>query len=390
MGDELKRRILVVYELGGLGQRGSDGLEMAKQLLTEGKISRQIAESSNTGVKGRHTMVEGPTSLWTTTTKVFTDHELSTRLFKFQPDDSLAQTRAIIMGIFSETRAPVDFAPFKALHTWLAGQDNTVTIPYGEVLARKMVASAVRLRRDASRLKNLIRAHAVLHQATRERDQQGCIVATLEDYEAVRSLIDNMIGVAAEKSIKPTVRETVEAAERIESNDESITAARVAKVLGIDRSPAQRRLTAAVDAGYLEPDNFEGRAKTYKRTNEPIPTDTPVLPTKDQLCTCARDSRGERVGENHDESCPQNRAQLRAQVHAQFDDRGGGSSKADRYKEYSDGHPTEDTPVTEVGNPVHSCTATMHEAQNPDLGMHRCTQVCTAMGTCVWEWAIAE
>ena len=41
---------------------------------------------------------------------------------------------------------------------------------------------AVRLRRDFSVVLSLIKAHAILHQATRERDADGRIVATLADY----------------------------------------------------------------------------------------------------------------------------------------------------------------------------------------------------------------
>jgi hypothetical protein len=35
---------------------------------------------------------------------------------------------------------------------------------------------------------NLIKAHAILHQASRDRDDQGRIVATVDDYAIVREL----------------------------------------------------------------------------------------------------------------------------------------------------------------------------------------------------------
>jgi hypothetical protein len=69
---DMRNQILVVYELGGLGNEGKESLEMMKQLLTEGCIKRQIAESTLQGVRGRLIEVEGPTGLWTTTTKVVT------------------------------------------------------------------------------------------------------------------------------------------------------------------------------------------------------------------------------------------------------------------------------------------------------------------------------
>ena len=50
-------------------------------------------------------------------------------------------------------------------------------------------AVAVRLRRDHQALLSLIRTHAILHQATRTRDDAGRIIATLDDYREVYALV---------------------------------------------------------------------------------------------------------------------------------------------------------------------------------------------------------
>ena len=60
-------------------------------------------------------------------------------------------------------------------------------------LAEAIPPVAVRLRRDFGQLLGLIRSHAILHQATRDRDAAGRIIATLEDYEVVRSLVVDLI-----------------------------------------------------------------------------------------------------------------------------------------------------------------------------------------------------
>ena len=62
--DALKRNFLALYELGGLGREGSEAIEQLKQLLTEGCIKRQIAESTNNGVGGRTVELDGPTGVW--------------------------------------------------------------------------------------------------------------------------------------------------------------------------------------------------------------------------------------------------------------------------------------------------------------------------------------
>ena len=69
----------------------------------------------------------------------------------------------------------------------------------------------MRLRRDFGQLLNLIRAHAILHQATRARDSAGRLLATLEDYEAVRELLADILAEGVEATVSPAIRETVEA-----------------------------------------------------------------------------------------------------------------------------------------------------------------------------------
>ena len=86
-----------------------------------------------------------------------------------------------------------------------------MTIPYAIELAKLIPPVAVRLRRDFSALLNLIRAHTLLHQATRDRDDQGRIVATIADYAVVRVLIVDLLSEGVEATVSPVVRETVQA-----------------------------------------------------------------------------------------------------------------------------------------------------------------------------------
>jgi hypothetical protein len=51
----------------------------------------------------------------------------------------------------------------------------------------------------------------VLHQATREKDGTGKVVARLDDYAAVRALVAEMMAEGVGIAALPDVRETVEA-----------------------------------------------------------------------------------------------------------------------------------------------------------------------------------
>jgi hypothetical protein len=94
---------------------------------------------------------------------------------------------------------------------------------------------------------NLIRSHALLHRATRDRDKQGRVVATIEDYAVVRSLIVDLISEGAEATVPEIVRETVEKVEQlIEDSDEaSVNIGQVGAELGLDYQPTYRRVKMA-------------------------------------------------------------------------------------------------------------------------------------------------
>ncbi len=161
-------------------------------------------------------------------------------------------------------------------------------IPYAEDLAELVPPVAVRLRRDFGAVLNLIRAHAVLHQASRERDAEGNIIADLDDYAAVRELVADLISEGVEATVPKTVRETVEAARRLleGSEGEPITTAGIARELKLDKSAALRRVRAAIDRGHLK--NLEDRRGRPARIvlGDPLAGEVQVLPSVEKLRGC--------------------------------------------------------------------------------------------------------
>jgi hypothetical protein len=205
--------------------------------------------------------------------------------------DTKDQTARILKAQAQEDRAEPNRAAWLALQTWLAAGEQRVTIPYAAPLAGLIPPIAVRLRRDFPAVLNLIRAHALLHRATRAKDDAGRIVATLADYAAVRELVYDLISDGAEATVPVPVRETVEAvAAEIATGHPSATVAQVAVKLNLDRSAAQRRVQRAIRLGFLK--NLEER-KGYAMQlviGDAMPTDQMVLPTRETLegvCRCA-------------------------------------------------------------------------------------------------------
>ncbi len=174
-----------------------------------------------------------------------------------------------------------------------------MTIPWAPDLADLVPPLAVRLRRDFGTVLTLIRAHALLHQASRERDGAGRIVAALDDYAAVRELVADLVADGVEATVSATVRETVGAVGRLLTGGATeTTVSAVGKVLTVDKATALRRVRVVIDRGYVR--NLEDRRGRPARLvlGEPLPDDVPILPAVETLrerlegCTVAGETEG--------------------------------------------------------------------------------------------------
>lgn len=254
-GDEaLSHRILVLYEAAGL--TGEFGTYLVRSLLSEGRICYDTVEKTKDGLKSRRIEREGPTGLLTTTTAVHLHPENETRLLSLTVTDTPAQTKAVMQAqARRQGRADhIDLASWHALQRFLALIPRQVVIPFASELADLIPAVAVRLRRDFPTILGLIEAHALLHQATRERNAQGAVIASLVDYSAVREiaadLVSHGVGATVPKSIRETVNAVHELVNEGDSNGVSVT--KLGRKLRLDKSSASRRAKDAIAQGYIK------------------------------------------------------------------------------------------------------------------------------------------
>ncbi len=283
--EPLKHRFVVLYEAAGM--KGEVASYLVRSLLSEGCLRYETVEKTRKGVGAKLIEREGPTGLITTTTLVGLHPENETRLLSVMVKDSPEQTAEIFVAIAEERITTIDLAPWQALQEWLVGGERRVSIPYGQQLARAIPPLAVRLRRDFSTLITLIKAHAFLHQASRERDDQGRIVATIEDYIVVRELVADLISDGVNASVSRTIRETVQAVAALQAvTPGGISLTQLVKALNLDKSSVSRRVRDAQDKGYLV--NLEdGKGKPARLTiGERLPEDVEVLPPLENLECC--------------------------------------------------------------------------------------------------------
>lgn len=297
--EPLAHRMLVIYEAAGL--EGEFASYLLRSLLSEGRLRYETVEKTAHGLQNRLVERAGPTGLIVTTTAISLHPENETRLLSLPVTDTPEQTRRVLLAL-AEEPPPLDVEPWHALQTWLATGSTDVGVPFATTLAELIPPVAVRLRRDFRALKSLISAHALLHNASRLRDGDGRVIATLEDYAQARELVYDLIADGIEASVPATVRETVEAVTRLAATSpEGVTVRQLADTLGLDKGPASRRAAAATKRGYLK--NLEERKGRPSKLlpADPLPDDIEVLPTVERLraaiegdsCTVADQAQGD-------------------------------------------------------------------------------------------------
>ncbi len=277
--EPLAHRMLVLYEAAGMS--GDFASYLIRSLLSEGRVRYETVEKTKDGMRPRLIEREGPTGLITTTTAVALHPENETRLLSIPVTDTPDQTRQVLEALSIDHADDSDEAlvPWRALQTWLTSAERRVVIPYATALAEKIPPVAIRLRRDFTTLLTLIRSHAMLHQATRRRDDAGRIVATIVDYQAVRELVLDLFNIAVQATVSKEVRETVAAVVALNSpSREPVSLGAVAKRLTLDKSTVSRRVKVAMADGYLQ--NLETRKGQAMKlvSGEPLPEAQPLLP----------------------------------------------------------------------------------------------------------------
>jgi len=301
--EPLQHRMLVLYEAAGL--QGEFATYLIRSLLSEGHVRYETTVKVNGKFETQIIDREGPTGLITTTTALSLHPENEARLVSIGLNDSPDQTRNVMEATANEFdpeefHVEPDWEQWIALQRWLEGADHGVVIPYAKALATLIPPVAVRLRRDFKTILIFIQAHAILHQATRERDSQGRIIATVkEDYRIVQDLVADCIGEGVEVTVSTSVRETVNAVVELLAKDETkeVSIKMLVKSLELHKSTIKRRVDQALKRGYLQ--NLEDKkGKPYRLVlGDPLPEDQELLPDPEILglmtgCTVARQTGG--------------------------------------------------------------------------------------------------
>jgi hypothetical protein len=261
---------------------------LIRSLLSEGRLRYETVEKTKDGLTPKLIQREGPTGLIVTTTALRLHPENETRMLSLTVTDTREQTARVFRALADCARDDVDVMEWQALQTWLATGSASVVVPFAKELASLLPPVALRLRRDFKTVLTLVQAHALLHQATRRKDEAGQIIATVHDYAAVRDLVADLVAAGVEATVSPEVRDTVNAvAHLIASGESEVRQADLRTRLKLDKSAISRRVADALDKGYLR--NLEDKKGRPARlvNGDPLPEELEVLPAPERLHGCA-------------------------------------------------------------------------------------------------------
>jgi hypothetical protein len=285
---ELRHRVVIFGEADSL-PAGEDNpaASALRGLLQDNYLHYKFTmRDKQTGAYTVHEIEkEGPTVLVTTAVKSLGD-QLMTRLFTVEMADDPAQVQAAL-----HTQAALELSgarpPDEALIAFQAYLQVRapwqVVVPFVDRLAAAVAKSAAapRILRDFSRLVALIKSVAVLRHRQRQVDQGGRIVAEIADYETIRRLCDGLFADSVTEGASARVREAVDAVRELHAErtgSENITAAKVAKRVGISRPAASRRLSVAIAMGWVVNSEHRSRHPWILEPGEPMP-EANALPT---------------------------------------------------------------------------------------------------------------
>jgi hypothetical protein len=139
-----------------------------------------------------------------------------------------------------------------------------------------------------------------MHQFGRGRDPNGSILANLQDYAAVHSLVAKLLAEGLEASVPDRIREIVQAVRKLlkqrkpggehwHLGREEVSQIQIAKEIGRDQSVVSRNVAAAIEAGYLKNLNpGQGREASIVPGERELPNGS-VLPDPKELAARLED-----------------------------------------------------------------------------------------------------
>lgn len=250
--EPLKHRVVVFGEADSL-PAGEDNpaASAIRNLLQDNRLHYRVVDNYEVKVIDK----EGPTCVITTSTKKL-GHQLNTRLFIVDVPDDVRQIRKALKAQAqietSKCKKPnqqlIDYQAYlQACAPW------EVVVPFADRLAELIGRSvlATRINRDFARLISLIKSVAIIRHTKRDKDEDGRLVATIDDYKVVYALVKDIYGTSI-TGANENVRKVVKTVSDLKAAGvKKVTQAAVRKKLDFTKMQALRAVRTAINNEWL-------------------------------------------------------------------------------------------------------------------------------------------
>jgi DNA primase len=290
----LKGAVLYIQEVAG----SEDAEYTIRVMQSDGRLEYEATEKMpDGGMKNVVYQTEGPTVVVQTTTKNHLHPENETRVFPIYLDESETQTSRIVRSILKEAsgRASDEAERARIQQRWQDAirllEPAEVAVPYADRI--EIPSSPLRIRRDARRLIDVVRVIAWLYQHQRQRDAEGRILATEEDFHEALTLVRESLR-RAWQTLTPAEEKVLEAIRRLPETQRTRNGfkRRELKVKEVSDRRVKEVLKSLTDTGYLDSDGSrgpQGYTYTLVRDAEEISLGISLRPPPDSKETSAND-----------------------------------------------------------------------------------------------------
>lgn len=277
-----------------------------REMISSGKLSKLIACKGASGqIESRLVEQDGPIAYVESTTLSRIFDEDRNRCLVVNTDERSSQTRAIMQAVAQAAAGllTADREAIVARHQCLQRMlvRVPVVIPFAPRLCDLLAVAAdlpVETRRAFPMILQMVEAIALLHQRQRDRDGDGRIIATADDYGHAHRLLSRSIARSVGEGIGDPARRFYDRLQRLDELPEVFTAADIRRHVRASRSTVAGWLAELSDIGAIEtaePNDRPPRGgrppKAYRITDRGVESGEDWLPSIEEVFASGRTNR---------------------------------------------------------------------------------------------------
>jgi hypothetical protein len=281
--DSLKGKVIYVAEAAAIAEK--NGVEnpvtiILRCLISDGRIDHMVTMTTPDGVRATiRIRKNGPVAVALTSARSNIEDELGTRLSVSDADEGDDQTDLVIDraidnasdNALANADLQTETEAVAAHQAWLElDAPYSVTIPFNGAIKAAVAERRskeidefggkrkrmIRIRRDINAIISGIKASTILHKAQRDIDNDGALIATLDDYKHGRDAVDDGLASLYKLEVPATTIAVVRAIEKMGASYENptkVSSGHLRDALGITGiGAAYERLKDAEERGFIE------------------------------------------------------------------------------------------------------------------------------------------